>query len=173
MLSRAMIGAVAAAVGLAGCGSDELRPPTGPSGPPSVFTADLVPADPDAGSRAAGRATVTVTTQRDANGTITAASVGFTAAMTGLATTTTGVTTAQILLRNAFKPIPVVTVTDLSPALRHIFDRNDSFNIMSFDVSGVAIPPLLASQILDEPASYYFSVETETDRDGALRGILR
>ena len=170
------IAAIAAALLMAAaCGSN--TSPTNPSSTntgPIVFTAQLsaaneVPPVTNVDANARGVATITVTVTRDpATGNVTGGgTVTFSSQLSGFP--------AGAVLRNAHIHTGAAGVTGsplvdtgLTPGTA--ITLNDGTGTMT--QSNVAITQDQATQIVNNPAGFYFNVHTVANPNGAIRGQL-
>jgi CHRD domain len=165
-MKRASLAVVLALIAV-GCGSSPAAP-TQPANP--VFTATLLPANetpaitsPDPEASATGTATITFVTTKDASGNITSATASAVVTLSGFPAGST-ITNAHIhtgaagVAGGVLVPFPPGTIT---PA-------NGTF-------TWTASPPPTAEQatnILNNPAGFYFNVHTALHGGGVMRAQL-
>ena len=169
-MKRVLIGMMAAAVGVAGCGS---KGPTSPSNAPTVFTVQMSPANEvppitNAESTARGTAVITITTQKDTAGNITSATADFNVTMSGFPASTTGLTAAHIHNGAAGVSAGVFKSLGLTSTTAPITNGSGAFT-----VTGIGLTADEATQILNNPAGFYFNVHTALNGGGVMRGQLR
>lgn len=152
-----------------GCGTTT---PTTPSGASTVkFTATLLPSNEVpvvTNADASGRGTLDMTLNltKDAAGTITAATVDFTFALTAFpaGTTLTGAhihqaaagTTAGVLISAGLGTGEIVLVNGAQTITK----------------SGIAVAAADAQGLINNPSGYYFNVHTTINTGGAARGQI-
>lgn len=156
------------AVGLitAGCGSS-----ASPSNAPIVFTAQLLPSNETSAiqggeTTGSGNVTISFTTTRDSGGNITAATASFNVNLTGFPTST------QIILAHIHQGAsgvagPIVVDTRTANGDVTLTNGAGTFQKLSIDVDGA-----LATQIVNNPAGFYFNVHSNANKSGVARGQL-
>lgn len=160
---------VALAVLAIACGS---KPPAQPSTPATpTFTATILPANettPVAAAELTGSGTVTVTLNvvRDANQVITSATGTFQVSMTGFPANT-NITAAHIHPGAAGVAGGVLVSTGLANG--EVVLGNGSGG---FTKSNVNFTVAAATDILANPAGFYFNVHTTNSPQGVARGQL-
>jgi hypothetical protein len=160
----------------AGCSSSSSTPSTSTAGTTTTrFTATLSPAQetPAAitGPEAAGSGTSTMdfNITRDASGTITAATVNFTATVQGLPATSV-VNIAHIHTGATGVGGPILISTTVVPGEVVLTGGAGTFTRVA-----VAVPSPTAANmqaILDNPAGFYFNIHTAANPGGVMRGQL-
>ena len=161
----------AAALAVAGCGSNSS--PTTPTNQPTIFTVQLSPANEvppitNAESTARGTAVITFNTVKDSAGNITSATADFNVSMTGFPATTTNLSAAHIHNGPAGVSAGVFVSTNLAAANAPISNGSGTFT-----ATGISLTADQATQILNNPAGFYFNVHTPTNPGGVMRGQLR
>jgi len=167
-LSIAVIGLLLAA----GCSSSSSTPSTTTAGTTTTrFTATLSPAQEtppisNAESVGSGTSTMDFNITRDASGTITAATVNFTATVQGFPATTV-VNIAHIHTGATGVAGPILISTTVNPGEVTLSSGAGTF-------TRVAIPVTVAQMqsILDNPAGFYFNIHTAANPGGVMRGQL-
>jgi hypothetical protein len=167
-LSIAVIGLLLAA----GCSSSSSTPSTTTAGTTTTrFTATLSPAQEtppisNAESVGSGTSTMDFNITRDASGTITAATVNFTASIQGFPATTV-VNIAHIHTGATGVAGPILISTTVNPGEVTLSSGAGTF-------TRVAIPVTVAQMqsILDNPAGFYFNIHTAANPGGVMRGQL-
>ena len=168
-----------AAIGMAlmfaaACGSDSPTTPSGNTGP-IIFTAQLSAANENppitnADANARGTVTITFNVPRDAStGAVTGGgSATFQAQMTGFP--------AGQVIRNAHIHTgasaingAILVDTTLTPASPITVDANGAGTI---NLTQSAMTQDQATQIVANPAGYYFNIHSATNTGGAMRGQL-
>ncbi len=174
-MPRYAILAVAISLVAAGCTSSLAKPDPPTAAPPTnkfVYTAALsaskeVPPVTNAESGAAGTATLTLNTTRDAAGTITAATFDVTATFTGFPPGTV------LTLAHIHQGVADATggvVVSMVPSAGEVTMPNGSG---SYVKSGFPVSPVdVANQIIANPGRFYFNVSTALNPGGAARGQL-
>ena len=170
-MKRVLIVAAMAAF-LAACGGSDS--PTGPSNTgPLVFTSQLsaaneVPPVGNAESNGRGSVTITINVPRDSSGVPTGGgTVNFAVQLSGFPPGTPAVA-AHIHPGAAGVNGGVAVSTGLSAATAIVM--GDGTGTLTF--TGVAIDQTNATNIMNNPAGYYFNVHTPTNPGGAVRGQL-
>ena len=170
-MTRVTVSILALALFAAGCGSDS---PSSPSQPNRLtFTADLrssneVPPIQGAESTGQGNATVTLDVTRDGSGNITAATATFIVNISGLPPNT------PIILSHIHQAVAgvnggVVVNSGLSAASPVALANGSG----SFERSGIAVTPVdIATQIIANPAGFYFNSHSALNPGGVVRGQL-
>ncbi len=158
----------------AACGSDSPTTPSGNTGP-IIFTAQLsaaneVPPITNADANARGTVTVTFNVPRDsATGAVTG---GGKRHLPGAASGLPGgqiVRNAHIHTGAAGIPGGILVDTTLTPAAPITMDANGAGTI---NLTQPAMTQDQATQIVANPAGYYFNMHTATNTGGAVRGQL-
>ena len=155
---------------VAACSSDDS--PSMPSGTTSqTFTAALRPSEevpPVTGAESTGGGTVTITLDvtRDSYGNVTSGAATFGVNLTGFPAGTP-INMAHIHQAAAGQSGNVVVSTTLAPGEVTLNTGGGSFNR-----SGVAVPPDIASQLMSNPAGFYFNVHSTSNPAGVARGQL-
>jgi len=161
--------AVAFAVGAAGCGSSNTSP-SAPSVP--TFTASLLPANetpPVTGAEATGSGTMTIKLNltKDSAGNVTSATADFRGTFSGFPAGTT-LTGAHI--HQAAAGVSGSIVVPIPLASGEIVFTNGSGTL---NKTGVAVSPAdLATQIMNNPAGFYFNIHSTLNPAGVIRGQL-
>src|SRR5262245_20878442 len=143
-------------VGVTGCANTDS--PSAPSGNSSqTYTATLrpseeVPAVAGAESAGTGTATITLNVSRDTYGNVTSATAAFAVNLNGFPAGTP-INMAHIHQAAAGQSGNVVVSTTLAAGEVVLNGGSGSFNR-----SGVAVTPDVASQLMSHPASVYFNV---------------
>ena len=170
-MTRVTVSILALALFAAGCGSDS---PSSPSQPNRfTFTADLrasneVPPIANAESGGQGNATVTIDVTRDGSGNITAATATFFVNISGLPANT------PIILSHIHQAVAgvnggVVVNSGLSAASPVALANGSG----SFESSGLTVSPVdIATQIIANPAGFYFNSHSALNPGGVVRGQL-
>ena len=156
----------------AGCSSSSSTPSTTQAGTTTTrFTATLSPAQEtppitNAESVGSGTATMDFNITRDASGTITAATVNFTATMSGFPATTV-VNIAHIHTGAAGVSGGILISTTVNAGEVTLTNGAGTF-------TRVAVPVKTTDMqaILDNPAGFYFNVHTAANPGGVMRGQL-
>jgi len=156
----------------AGCSSSSSTPSTTQAGTTTTrFTATLSPAQEtppisNAESVGSGTSTMDFNITRDASGTITAATVNFTATMSGFPATTV-VNIAHIHTGATGVSGPILISTTVNPGEVTLTNGAGTF-------TRVAVPVTAAQMqsILDNPAGFYFNIHTAANPGGVMRGQL-
>jgi hypothetical protein len=161
------------AIGLAlvssvACSDDD---PVHPSATAPTFTTQLLPGNEvppvtNGDSSASGNVSVVLNVTRDSNQAITAATADFTVVMSGFPANTS-LTGAHIHNARAGQNSGVVVNTGI--VVGDIVLPNGSGR---FDRNGITVTPVLAQNMLNDPAGYYFNVHTTLNLGGAIRGQL-
>jgi len=159
----------------AGCSSSSSTPSSSTAGTTTTrFTATLSPAQETpvaiSGPEAAGSGTATMdfNITRDASGTITAATVNFTATVQGLPATSV-VNIAHIHTGAIGVGGPILISTSVVPGEVTLSNGAGTFTRVAQPVPGGA--PTMQS-ILDNPAGFYFNIHTAANPGGVMRGQL-
>jgi CHRD domain-containing protein len=146
--------------------------PSTPSGSGTqTFTAALrpseeVPAVTGAESAGSGTATITLNVAKDSAGNVTSATATFAVNLSGFPATTP-INMAHIHQAAAGQSGNVVVSTTLAPGEVTLNGGSGSFNR-----SGIAVTPEIASQLMTNPAGFYFNVHSTLNPSGAARGQL-
>ena len=173
-MRRLWMVALALSVLAAGCGS---KSPTAPSANPNQvkFTATLlpsnvVPAITNADASGRGTATITFNLTRDAAGTITAVTADFTLDLNSFPAGT-AVTTALIHPGAAGANGGGLIAMGLG-AGEIVLVNGTQTGITKTGVTGAALTPTAAQDVINNPSGYYFLVHTALNPGGAARGQL-
>jgi hypothetical protein len=162
------------ALALAGC-DDDSNGPTGPSSTgPIVFTVQMsaaneVPPVSNAEANARGTATITFSVPRDSSGNVTGGgTANFSVQLSGFPAGSAAIAAhihpgAAGVNGNVL--VPVVGVSATAPIV--MGDGTATLNL-----SGSPITQDQATQIVANPAGYYFNVHTPVNPGGAVRGQL-
>jgi hypothetical protein len=156
----------------AGCSSSSSTPSTTQAGTTTTrFTATLSPAQetpPISNSENVGSGTSTMdfNITRDATGAMTAATVNFTATMSGFPATTV-VNIAHIHTGAAGVSGGILISTTVNPGEVTLTNGAGTF-------TRVAVPVKTTDMqaILDNPAGFYFNIHTQANPGGVMRGQL-
>lgn len=164
---------VTTALLFAACGSSTpTSPSTTPANPTSVtFAAVLLPANEvpavvNADASGSGTVQVRMTLTRDAANTITAATADFTVTLTGFPANTT-LTGAHIHPGASGTTGGVIVNTGLANGEVVLASGTTTFS-----KTGINVPAATASDILNNPAGFYFNVHSTINAGGAARGQL-
>ena len=169
-LSIAVLGLLLAA----GCSSSSSTPSTTTAGTTTTrFTATLLPAQenpPIVGAEAAasGTSTMDFNITRDASGTITAATVNFTASVQNFPATAV-VNIAHIHTGGTGVNGPILVNTSVVPGEVSLSGGSGTFTRVAQPVTGGAAT---MQSILDNPAGFYFNIHTAANPGGVMRGQL-
>ena len=171
-MKRVLMVAAMAAL-LLGC-DDDNDSPTGPSNTgPLVFTSQLsaaneVPPVTNAEGNGRGSVTITINVPRDSSGVPTGGgSVNFAVQLSGFPPGTAAVA-AHIHPGAAGVNGGVIVNTGLTAATAIVM--GDGTGTLSF--TNVSIPQDVATNIMNNPAGFYFNVHTPLNPGGAVRGQL-
>jgi len=137
-----------------------------------VFTANLLPANetspvPPAEQAGTGSCTMTFAITRDASNNITAANATFVWTVSGLPNGDSLIL-SHIHRGAAAVAGPVVLDSTLTPATAIIVSGGGA----SFTKGGLAVSPSLMSDILSNPAGFYFNIHSIPSPAGVMRGQL-
>ena len=163
--------AIVLSVFAAACGSTST--PTTPSNANQVkFTAALlpsneVPAVSNAENSGSGSVNITLNVTRDASGTITAATADFSVALSGFPANTP-VTLAHIHPGAAGQTGSPVVNLGLSSGEIVL----SSSGAGTFTKTGINVPAATATDLIANPANYYFNVHSASNTGGFARGQL-
>jgi hypothetical protein len=154
-------------LGTAACGDD-----TAPSNLPIVMTATLLPSNevpPIANAENTGHGAVQITLNvtRDATGTITGGTADFHFQLADYPSSTT-IVAAHIHPGPAGVNGGVLVSTGIVAA-SPVTQTN---GVMSFSVTGVSVPAATLTNIVNNPAAFYFNVHSPTNPGGVSRGQL-
>ena len=155
---------------VAACGGS--NSPNAPSGTGTqTFTAALRPSGevpPVTGAESAGSGTVTVTLNvaKDGYGNVTSGTATFAVNLTGFPAGTP-INMAHIHQAAAGQSGNVVISTTLAPGEVTLNDGSGSFNR-----SGIAVTPDIATQLMNNPAGFYFNIHSTLNPGGVARGQL-
>ena len=157
---------------LAGAACDDS--PVSPSNTAPTFTATLLPTNEvppvtTADASASGNVSVTVLATRDANGAVTGGTVDFNVVMTGFPPNTT-LTGSHIHNGRAGTNAPVVIDTGIRSGDIVLANGAGSFTRTMTLTTPAHL--LNATNLLNDPAGFYFNVHTTTTPPGAIRGQL-
>ena len=161
---------VVSLAGVAACGSDSS--PATPSGNGTqTYTATLrpseeVPAVSGAESSGGGTVTIVLNVVKDTSGNVTSATATFDVTLNGFPAGTP-INMAHIHQAAAGQSGNVVVSTTLAPGDVTLNNGSGSFNR-----SGVAVTPDIATQLLNNPAGFYFNVHSTLNPAGVARGQL-
>lgn len=152
----------------AGCDDN----PASPSSAPSVFSAQLspaneVPAVANAESTARGAAQITFNVTRDGSGNPTGGTATMYFQIVGLPS---GTVIRGAHIHSAAQGVngPIVVDTGITPANTRVL----ADGTQEFSFSGVSVAGPLMTAILTTPSAYYFNVHTVTNPGGVARGQL-
>jgi len=167
-MTRVAVSILALALFAAGCGS------AAPSQANRfIFSAELrasneVPPISNAESGGQGNATVTIEVTRDASNNITAATAAFVVNISGLPANTP-IILSHIHQAPAGVNGNVVVNTELSPASPVTLTSGSG----SFERSSITVRPVdIATQIIANPAGFYFNSHSALNPGGVVRGQL-
>jgi len=154
---------------VAACGSNSPATPSGTT--TRTFTATLrpseeVPAVTGAESAGGGTVTITLNSTTDGSGNVSSATATFAVNLTGFPAGTP-INMAHIHQAAVGQSGNVVVSTTLAPGEVTLNGGNGSFNR-----SGVAVTPDIASQLMSNPAGFYFNVHSTLNPGGVARGQL-
>jgi len=155
---------------VAACGSSDS--PAAPSGNATrTFTATLRPSEevpPVTGAESAGSGTATITliATNDASGNLSSATVTFAVNLTGFPAGTP-INIAHIHQAAAGQSGNVVVSTSVAPGEVNLTNGSGSFSR-----SGIAVTPDIATQLMSNPAGFYFNVHSTLNPGGVARGQL-
>jgi len=158
----------------AGCSSSSSTPSTTTAGTTTTrFTATLSPAQetpPIQGAEAgaSGTSTMDFNITRDASGTITAATVNFTATMQNFPATTV-VNIAHIHTGATGVGGPILISTSVNPGEVTLANGAGTFTRVAIPITNAAAT---VQSILDNPAGFYFNIHTAANPGGVMRGQL-
>jgi len=156
----------------AGCSSSSSTPSTTQAGTTMTrFTATLSPAQetpPISNSENVGSGTSTMdfNITRDATGAMTAATVNFTATMSGFPATTV-VNIAHIHTGAAGVSGGILISTTVNPGEVTLTNGAGTFTRVAVPVKTTDM-----QSILDNPAGFYFNIHTQANPGGVMRGQL-
>jgi hypothetical protein len=168
-MKRPIVATIALALFAAACGSDS---PTSPSTTVPTFTADLRTANENppisnAEAGASGNATITFNITRDASNNITAATATFVVNLSGFPAGTP-INIAHIHQAPAGTNGAVVVSTTLAAGEVVLASGSGSFT-----KSNIAVTPVdLVTQIINNPAGFYFNAHSTLNPGGVVRGQL-
>ncbi len=177
-LSVIAIGSGALALGLSafviGCGggsSTPSQPSSGPTTASQSFTVQLSPANESpsiagAEASASGTATIVINTTKDGSGAITAATANFQMTTSGFPAGST-ITMAHIHPGAAGSNGGILVNTGLASG-----DMGLTNGAGSATKNSVNVPADVATNILNNPAGYYFNIHSAVNPSGVLRGQL-
>jgi len=154
-----------------GCSSSNSSPST-TSGPTTTrFTADLRPSNEspaitNAEQSGSGSVVIDLTQAKDSSGNVSTSTMNFTVTMQGFPSTTV-VNIAHIHIGGAGTNGNIVVNTTLSPGQAVLTNGAGSFTEV-----GISLTNDLATQILANPAGYYFNIHTALNPGGVMRGQL-
>lgn len=170
-LSIALLGVFLAA-GCSSSNSSTSPSTTGPGTSTVRFTAALSPAQEapspvtNAEASGSGTATIDMTVTRDANSNVTAAAVNFQVNMQGFPSSTV-VNIAHIHTGAQGVAGPILVNTQVNPGEVVLTNGTGSFTR-----AGITVLPTDATNILNNPAGFYFNVHTALNPGGVMRGQL-
>jgi CHRD domain len=169
-MKRFAILACAAALAVAGCGSNS---PTNPSNQPVIFNVTLsaqneTPPITGTEANARGQAIITFHVTKDSAGNISAATVDFNVSMSGFPVGSQ-VTAAHIHTGAAGVPGGVLVSTGITAGSGIAAADGTA----SFSVTNISVTPDNATKILGNPAGFYFNVHTVVNGGGVMRGQLQ
>jgi CHRD domain-containing protein len=168
-MKRSIVATIALALFAASCGSDS---PSSPTATVPTFTADLRtsnenPPISNAESGGSGNATITFNVTRDASGNITAATATFVVNLSGFPAGTP-INIAHIHQAAAGTNGAVVVSTTLAAGEVTLANGTGSFT-----KSNIAVTPVdLVTQIMNNPAGFYFNAHSTLNPGGVVRGQL-
>jgi len=169
-MTRSTLVPIALALFAAACGSSTPTTPTTPTKP--TFTADLRTANenpPITGAEAGGSGTATITFDitRDGANNITAATATFVVNLTGFPAGTP-INIAHIHQAATGVNGSVVVSTSLAAG-----EVTLASGAGSFTKAGIAVTPVdLVTQIMSNPAGFYFNAHSTLNPGGVVRGQL-
>jgi hypothetical protein len=170
-MKHAAVLTIALALLATGCGSDS---PSTPSQPNRLtFTALLsgnneVPPIQGTEAGGGGNATITMDVTRDASGNVTAATVNFTVNISGLPANTP-IILSHIHQQTAGNNGAVVVNTGLTAAAPVTLASGSG----SFERNAIPVTPVdIATQIIANPAGFYFNSHSNANPGGVVRGQL-
>jgi hypothetical protein len=170
-MKHAAVMTIALALLATGCGSDS---PSSPSSPNRLtFTAALsgnneVPPIQGTEAGGSGNATITIDVTRDGSGNVTAATASFVVNISGLPANTP-INLSHIHQAPAGTNGAVVVNTGLSAAAPVLLASGSG----SFERSGITVTPVdIATQIIANPAGFYFNSHSQLNGGGVVRGQL-
>ncbi len=170
MKRLSVLAAAFALLSATGCGSSSsTTSPTVVTTP--LFTAVLSPANEvppvtNAESVVTGNVTVTLNTNKDSAGNITAASATFAVTLGGFPAGS-AVNIAHIHEGASTCACPVVVNTSLAAG-----EVTVASGLASFTKTNITVDPAVAQRILNNPAGFYFNVHTTLNAGGVARGTL-
>src|SRR5216110_730987 len=158
----------------AGCSSSSSSTAPSSNGPGTSqvrFTAALSPSQEtppitNAESTGSGVATIDFTVTRDANSTITAATVNFQVNMSGLPSSAV-VNIAHI--HTGVQGVAGAVLVNTTTVPGEVVLTNGAG---SFTRNGISMTATVAQSIIDNPAGFYFNVHTTLNPGGVMRGQL-
>jgi CHRD domain len=154
-----------------GCSSSNSSPST-TNGPTTTrFTADLKPANEspaitNSESVGSGSVTIDLTQTKDSTGAVSASTVNFTANLSGFPSSTV-VNIAHIHTGAAGVNGGIVVNTTINPGEVVLTNGGGTFTRVAISLTND-----LASQILANPAGFYFNIHTAANPGGVMRGQL-
>jgi CHRD domain len=166
----ALVVSLAAAADMAGCSNSDS--PSSPSGNVTqTFVATLRPSEETppitgAESTGGGTATITLSVAKDQNGNVTSGTAAFDVNLNGFPAGTP-VNMAHIHQAQTGQSGNVVVSTTLAPGEVMLTNGSGSFNR-----NGIAVTPDIVSQLLSNPAGFYFNVHSTLNPGGVARGQL-
>jgi hypothetical protein len=169
-MKYAAVMTIAFALLATGCGSDT---PSSPTQTVPTFTADLRtsnenPPISNAEAGASGNATITFNVTRDASNNVTAATATFVVNLTGFPPNTP-INIAHIHQAPAGTNGAIVVSTTLAAGEVVLASGSGSFTKSNIPVS----PVDLVTQIVNNPAGFYFNAHSTLNPGGVVRGQLQ
>lgn len=167
-MTRLCLLAIGVALLSVGCSDDD---PVSPSATAPTFTTQLLPTNEvppvtNADASASGNVSVILHVTRDSAQAITAARADFTVVMSNFPPNTT-LTGAHIHNARAGQTASVIVDTGIVRGDIVLADGSGRF-----DRTGITVSPVVAQNMLNDPAGFYFNVHTLLNMGGAIRGQL-
>ena len=167
-MTRLCLLAIGVALLSVGCSDDD---PVSPSATAPTFTTQLLPTNEvppvtNADASASGNVSVVLHVTRDSAQAITAARADFTVVMSNFPPNTT-LTGAHIHNARAGQTASVIVDTGIVRGDIVLADGSGRF-----DRTGITVSPVVAQNMLNDPAGFYFNVHTLLNMGGAIRGQL-
>jgi hypothetical protein len=168
-MKHAAVLTIALALLATGCGSDSPSTPTAvvPTFTAALSTANENPPISNAEAGASGNSTITFNITRDASNNITAATATFVVNLSGFPAGTP-INIAHIHQAPAGTNGAVVVSTTLAAGEVTLANGSGSFTKSNIPV----VPVDLATQILNNPAGFYFNAHSTLNPGGVVRGQL-